>query len=63
MNKTFLLASLSLPSGRRIAEMVTKRGWRVVVLDEEQAPVVQGARTFYGGTDLAEAVRSGSTYV
>jgi hypothetical protein len=52
---TLLLASLSLPSARQLAQLVTARRWRVHALDETPDVHVGGRRTFYGGTDRAAA--------
>ena len=50
---TLLLASLTLPSARQLADAARRDRSRVVVLDESQPKVVHGPRTFYGGTDRA----------
>jgi hypothetical protein len=50
---TLLLASMQLPSARRLAEVAKRQGWRACVLDESPTIAFEGDRTFYGGTDKA----------
>jgi hypothetical protein len=55
---TLLLASLTLPAARQLAETARARRWGVHALDEvrDDAPIhFTGPRTFYGGTDRAAA--------
>ena len=58
MRKSLLLASLSLPSARRLAAVAARRRWIVHALDEGDGIAVAGPRTFYGGTDKAAAYAS-----
>ena len=53
VDSTLLLASLLLPSARQLGTAATARGWPVYALDETPNAVVDGQRTFYGGTDRA----------
>lgn len=50
---TLLLASMSLPSARRLAAVAAKRGWPAYALDETPDVTLKGRRTFYGGSDRA----------
>lgn len=50
---TLLLASRSLPAARQLEAVAVRQGWVVRALDEEGDVVVEGRRTFYGGTDRA----------
>lgn len=50
---TLLLASLSLPPARQLADVAKEWSWKIEVLDHEPERLVKGSRTYFGGSDQA----------
>lgn len=50
---TLLLASLSLPPARQLADVARERSWKIEVLDDEHERSINGPRTYFGGSDRA----------
>src|SRR6185437_11656149 len=50
---TLLLASLSLPPARQLADVARERSWKIEVLDDGPERPVEGPRTHFGGSDQA----------
>lgn len=50
---TLLLASLSLPPARQLADVARERSWKIEVLDDGHERSIKGPRTYFGGSDQA----------
>ena len=50
---TLLLATLSLPPARQLADVARGKSWKIAVLDDGPERPIEGPRTYFGGSDQA----------